>query len=97
MKLLVAALIAVAATPPALQSVEISLPDEESMFTGPDADLLNANCAACHSAEMVLYQPRMDAAHWAETVKKMRDTYKAPIEDADAARLPEALARLQTR
>jgi cytochrome c5 len=94
MKLLLAALIA-AAAPPALKSVEISLPSDEAQFTGADADLLNANCAACHSADMVFYQPRMDAARWGETVKKMRDVYKAPIEDADAAKLPEALARLQ--
>ena len=91
------ALIAVAATPPALQSVEISLPDEESMFTGPDADLLNANCAACHSAEMVLYQPRMDAAHWAETVKKMRDTYKAAIADKDVPAIVQYLTKVSAQ
>ena len=96
MKLLIIALLAAAATP-ALKSVEISLPDDESQFTGPDADLLNANCTGCHSPAMVLYQARMDAAHWAESVKKMRETYKAPIEDADAAKLPEALARLQAK
>lgn len=96
MKLLAAALIA-AAAPPALQSVEIAMPTDEAMFAGPDADLLNGNCAACHSADMVFHQPRMAAAQWAETVKKMRDVYKAPIEDADAAKLPEALARLQMR
>lgn len=96
MKLLLAVLLA-AAAPQALQSVEISLPGDESQFTGPDADLLNANCTACHSPAMVLYQPRMDAAHWAESVKKMRETYKAPIEDADAAKLPEALARVQAQ
>ena len=96
MKLLALALLAAAASP-ALKSVEISLPDDESQFTGPDADLLNANCTGCHSASMVLYQARMDAAHWAESVKKMRETYKAPIEDADAAKLPTALAAVQAK
>lgn len=96
MKLILAALIA-AAAPPALKSVEASMPSDEPQFTGPDAELLSANCAACHSADMILYQPAMDAGHWAETVRKMRDVYKAPIEDADAAKLPEALARLQAR
>jgi cytochrome c553 len=96
MKMLVsAALLAMA--PPALKSVEVSLPDDESQFTGPDADLLNGNCAGCHSPTMILYQPRMDAAHWAESVKKMRDVYKAPIEDADAVTLAEALARAQAK
>ena len=96
MKLILAALIA-AAAPSALKSVQVSMPAEERQFTGPDADLLNANCAACHSADMVAYQPRMEAARWAETVKKMRDVYKAPIADADAATLPEALVRFQGR
>ena len=96
MKLLLAALLA-AAAPQALRSVEVSLPDDESQFTGPDADLLNANCTGCHSASMVLYQPHMDAARWAESVKKMRDVYKAPIEEADAVKLPEALARAQAK
>jgi len=88
-------LVALAAAPVALKPVEVALPDEEVMFTGPDADLLNANCAACHSAEMVLAQPKMTAGQWAASVQKMRAVYKAPIEDADAAKLPAALARVQ--
>ena len=96
MKLLALALIAAAAAP-AMKSVEISLPDDETQFTGPDADLLNANCTGCHSPAMVLYQARMDAAHWAESVKEMRDTYKAPIDDAAAAKLPAALAAVQAK
>lgn len=96
MKLLAMALIA-AASAPALKSVEVSLPDDETQFTGPDADLLNANCTGCHSPAMVLYQARMDAAHWAESVKKMRETYKAPIDDAAAAKLPAALAAVEAR
>jgi hypothetical protein len=75
--------------------VTVTLPDGEPMFTGPDADLLNANCLACHSAEMVLAQPKMTAEQWGHSVGKMRAVYKAPIEDADAAKLPEALARVQ--
>lgn len=83
---------------PALAApVTVTLPDEEPMFTGPDADLLNANCLACHSAEMVLAQPKMTAEQWGHSVQKMRTVYKAPIEDADAAKLPEALARVQAR
>lgn len=96
MKILALALIAAVAAP-ALKSVEVSLPDDETQFTGPDADLLNANCTGCHSPAMVLYQARMDAAHWAESVKKMRETYKAPIDDAAAAKLPAALAAVQAR
>ncbi|MFD1612191.1 cytochrome c [Sphingomonas tabacisoli] len=96
MKLLLGLLLA-AAPPVALKSVSVALPQDESQFAGPDADLLNGNCTGCHSATMILYQPRMDAAHWAESVKKMRDVYKAPIADADAAKLPDALARVAAR
>lgn len=77
--------------------VEVTMPDEEPMFTGPDADLLNGNCVACHSAEMILAQPRMTAEQWGHSVQKMRTVYKAPIDDADAAKLPAALARAQGR
>lgn len=95
MKLVIILLAAVA--PVSLQSVEISLPLDETGFAGPDADLLNANCTACHSASMVLLQPRMDAAGWAGSVKKMREIYKAPVEDGDAAKLPAALVRVTAR
>ena len=77
--------------------VEFAMPDDDVQFIGPDADLLNANCLSCHSASMVLLQPRMTAEQWHHSVEKMRNVYKAPIEDADAARLPAALARAQAR
>ena len=79
----------------ALKPVEVALPDEEVMFAGPDADLLNGNCVACHSAEMILNQPRLTEDQWRHSVEKMRTVYKAPIDDADATKIPAALVRLQ--
>jgi hypothetical protein len=96
MKLLLGLLLA-AAAPATLKSVQVAFPEDDSQFVGTDADLLNGNCTGCHSATMILYQPRMDAAHWADSVKKMRDVYKAPIQDEDAAKLPAALARVQAQ
>jgi hypothetical protein len=93
MKLLLAFLFAAAG----LQAADFSLPDDEAQFTGPDADLLNGNCLACHDAEMVLLQPKMSAEAWSHSVAKMRNVYRAPITDEDAAKLPEALARVQAR
>lgn len=93
MKLLLALLLATAG----LQLPSIALPDDEGQFTGPDADLLNGNCLACHGVEMVLYQPRMTADAWGHSVEKMRSVYRAPISDEDAVKLPAALARLQDR
>ena len=81
----------------AIAPVEVTLPDDDVQFTGSDADLLNGNCLSCHSASMVLLQPKMNAKQWGASVEKMRIVYKAPIEDADAAKLPEALARVQGR
>lgn len=79
----------------ALTQANFSMPDDESLFVGPDADLLNANCLACHGADMVLLQPKMSAEAWSHSVAKMRTVYKAPITDEDAAALPAALVRAQ--
>ena len=88
---------ALAAAPLGLKSLTVTLPDDEAAFTGPDADLLNGNCLACHGAETVLLQSRMTEAQWKASVAKMRDAYKAPIDDADAALLPAALVRAQAQ
>lgn len=89
-------LAALAAAPAAvLKPPEVELPLDEPQFDGPDADLLNGNCAACHSAEMILTQPRMTEEQWRHSVEKMRTVYKAPVSDEDAAKLPAALVRLQ--
>jgi cytochrome c553 len=81
----------------AVAQVEVQLPADEPQFAGPDADLLNGNCAACHSAEMIFTQPRMTEDQWRHSVEKMRTVYKAPITDEEAAKLPAALVRLQGR
>lgn len=55
----------------------IQLPD------GPHVDLVRAACTGCHSAEMILTQPRFDAKAWTATVEKMTKVYKAPVAPAD--------------
>lgn len=75
----------------------ITLPEAPARFTGSDGELLNANCLACHSPEMIAYQPAMTREQWAATVKKMREVYKAPIAAGDDERLVTALLALQTR
>jgi hypothetical protein len=67
-----------------LVSTHMALPDDsESYPPGPNADIVNADCLACHSASMVLYQPSLSAAEWRKEVEKMRDAYGAPVADAD--------------
>lgn len=83
--------------PPApieIRTVKVELPDDAVTFEGPHADLLNGNCTACHSAEMALTQPDLTAEQWTATVKKMREVYKAPIDEADVPRIATALVRL---
>lgn len=80
----------------ALRSSRMVLPEEPIAPEGDaDAQLVQANCLACHSASMIAYQPSMDAQHWAAEVDKMRSVYKAPVSEEDARRLPAILARLQ--
>lgn len=64
-----------------LQSVNVDLPPGDAMYpNGPGADAMNANCFACHSADMVLNQPALPKAQWRAEVDKMQTAYKAPID-----------------
>ena len=77
----------VASTPsPAITSLKgqsITLPEDAAMFSGPQAEALNNNCLACHSASMIASQPPLTTEQWRAIVLKMRDVYKAPIADQD--------------
>jgi len=83
----------VAATPPlpsvsaggfTLTSTSVDLPIDDGVYPdGPHADVINANCTSCHSASMALTQPRLSAEQWTAIIKKMRETYKAPVVETD--------------
>jgi mono/diheme cytochrome c family protein len=100
-----AALFAVAAVVPlvaqaesklTLKSVNVDLPFGDRMFPpGPGADLANGNCLACHSAGMVLTQPKLSQAQWRVEVEKMRTAYKAPIDPKDVDAIAGYLAGIQ--
>jgi hypothetical protein len=77
-----------------LHSVSFTLPDSDRSFPGgAEADAINNNCLACHSAGMVLTQPRLSRAVWQAEVDKMRESYKAPIEAADVPPIVDYLAK----
>lgn len=77
-----------------LRSVDVTLPSSDRLFPGgASAEWINNNCVACHSAGMVLNQPSLSRADWQGEVNKMRNVYKAPVEDADAAAIVDYLAR----
>lgn len=78
-----------------LVSDSIALPDETAALPAtPGSDLIAANCTACHSPEMILAQPALNAEKWQATIDKMRGVYKAPIAPSDDKALIAALTAL---
>lgn len=76
-----------------LRSVSVEFPDPGRQFPGGDnAEAINNNCLACHSAGMVLRQPHLSRAQWQGEVDKMRNTYKAPIAAEDVSAIVDYLA-----
>jgi hypothetical protein len=79
----------------ALRSVSADLPFGEAEFPGgADAQATNNNCLVCHSAEMVLDQPRLSRAAWQSEVDKMRSVYKAPVTASDVPAIVDYLTSL---
>ena len=77
-----------------LRSVNVDIPNRDRTFEGPGADVVNNNCLTCHSAGMVLTQPRLPRAVWQAEVEKMRNTYKGPIDAEDVPAIVDYLANL---
>ena len=80
----------------AAEPLTIELPEETATFaTGPNLELVESNCGACHSADYILTQPRTvkdKTAFWRAEVNKMVKAYGAPIEEEDASKIVEYLA-----
>lgn len=79
-----------------LTSESFELPTGDRLFTGAGADPVNANCLTCHSAGMVLVQPKLSKATWEGIVKKMINVYKAPVPSSDVAAIVDYLSRHPT-
>lgn len=78
-----------------VRSTAIELPPDQQTFpAGPNVDLVDRRCRACHSASMVLQQPAMSREQWLASVVKMRDVYRAPVGEAEVAAIVEYLAAL---
>lgn len=71
------------------------LPEETAvLLPGPNFEVAANNCSGCHSADYTLTQPRNLAdpkGFWTAEVVKMRNAYKAPIQDADVPKIIEYL------
>ena len=59
----------------------------------PDRDLIVARCSSCHSVDYVqMNAPVFDRTGWQKSVRKMIDTFGAPITEDDARRIVDYLA-----
>lgn len=75
-----------------LNSLSVELPMDEVLFSeGAEAEAMNNNCLACHSTEMIHYQPKLTRAQWEAIIKKMQDVYKAHINEDE---VPALIAHL---
>src|SRR5437016_5267482 len=76
--------------------VNYKTPDEVAAFKpGPNLEVVQGNCSACHSADYINTQPRgpkFKKDFWQAEVTKMIKVYGAPIDDADAAKIVDYLA-----
>lgn len=60
----------------------------------PGLELIEGNCAACHSLDYIrTNSPFMTAKIWEAEVTKMINAFGAPIEPADAKAIIDYLAR----
>jgi mono/diheme cytochrome c family protein len=78
--------------------VSYTLPDETAAFMpGPNLEVIQNNCAACHSADYITTQPRgpkFKREFWQAEVTKMIKVFGAPIDDADAGKIVDYLAAM---
>ena len=76
--------------------VSYTLPDETAAFKpGPNLEVAQNTCTACHSADYIQTQPRgpkFKKDFWQAEVTKMIKVYGAPIDDADVPKIVEYLA-----
>ena len=76
--------------------ISYTLPDETAVFKpGPNLEVVQNNCTACHSADYINTQPRGEKFKkdfWQAEVTKMIKVYGAPIDDADVGKIVDYLA-----
>jgi cytochrome c5 len=77
-------MLAMSSAPVALAAGEESI----KLHDAPDRDLVVARCSTCHSVDYVqMNAPVFDRAAWQKSVRKMIDTFGAPISEDDARRI----------
>jgi cytochrome c5 len=82
-----------------LHNVSVTMPQDfdQTYPAGAGVEALNDHCRACHSPSMVLVQPRLSAEEWRKEVRKMIDTYKAPVPEDQVDGITRYLVQWQAK
>jgi sulfite dehydrogenase (cytochrome) subunit B len=75
--------------------VDYKLPEETAALkAGPNLEVAQNNCTACHSSDYIRTQPTMKSKKdfWQAEVTKMIKVYGAPIDDGDVPKIVEYLS-----
>jgi cytochrome c5 len=79
-----------------LKSEDVKLPQSDrGLPEGPGRDVVQSNCFTCHSAGMILTQPLLPKATWEAEVAKMRNVYKAQVDDKDVPAIVDYLTAVK--
>jgi hypothetical protein len=77
--------------------ISYTLPSETAAFkAGPNLEVVQNNCTACHSADYIQTQPRgpkFKKDFWQAEVTKMIKVYGAPIDEADVNKIVDYLVQ----
>jgi mono/diheme cytochrome c family protein len=77
--------------------ISYKLPNETATFKpGPNLEVVQNNCTACHSVDYVQTQPRgpkFKEDFWRAEVTKMIKVYGAPIDEADVGKIVDYLTQ----
>jgi cytochrome c5 len=81
----------------AARPVSVQLPSPTATFKpGPNQDIVQNNCTACHSVDYVQTQPRgpkFKEAFWQAEVTKMIKVYGAEIDEANVSKIVDYLTQ----
>ena len=79
-----------------LKPVEVEFPQStRNLPEGPGREAVVNNCFTCHSAGMIMTQPALPRATWEAEVAKMRNVYKARVDDKDVPTIVDYLTAVK--
>ena len=67
--------------------VTLPVATDVRLRAGRDVELVEANCTLCHTLKPIVTHDGFTAEQWAAEVRKMREEYGAPVDEATAARI----------